>query len=69
MDKDYNTEEESVILRMLQAVAVPVLGNVCYVFMNGLNTVQVCEFVCHLKFHTGHLLIFSFFLLEVVSLH
>lgn len=41
VDKDYNTEEESVILRMLQAVAVPVLGNVCYVFMNGLNTVQV----------------------------
>ncbi|GAV70632.1 Acyltransferase domain-containing protein [Cephalotus follicularis] len=39
--KDLDAEEESVILRMLQAVAVPVLGNVCHVFMNGLNRVQV----------------------------
>ena len=27
---------------MLQALAVPVIGNVCYVFMHGLNRVQVC---------------------------
>ncbi|KAF5454084.1 hypothetical protein F2P56_023776 [Juglans regia] len=41
VSKDFNAEEESVILRMLQAVAVPVLGNACHVFMNGLNHVQV----------------------------
>lgn len=34
-------EGDSVLTRMLQAVAVPVLGNVCYVFMHGLNRVQV----------------------------
>lgn len=41
VSEDLNTEEDSVMLRMLQAVAVPVLGNVCHVFMNGLNHVQV----------------------------
>lgn len=41
VSKDFNAEEESAIVRMLQAVAVPVLGNVCHVFMNGLNRVQV----------------------------
>ncbi|KAI9186508.1 hypothetical protein LWI28_017987 [Acer negundo] len=41
VSEDINAEEDSVILRMLQAVAVPVLGNVCHVFMNGLNRVQV----------------------------
>ncbi|XP_021816926.1 tafazzin [Prunus avium] len=39
--KEFNVEEESVLLRMLQAVAVPVIGNVCHVFMNGLNHIQV----------------------------
>ncbi|PNY03907.1 tafazzin [Trifolium pratense] len=39
--KDFSSEEESTILRMMQAVAVPILGNVCHVFMNGLNRVQV----------------------------
>ncbi|KAA0050902.1 tafazzin [Cucumis melo var. makuwa] len=39
--KDFNDGEESAVLRMLQAVAVPVLGNVCHVFMHGLNRVQV----------------------------
>lgn len=34
-------EGDSVLTRMLQAVAVPVIGNVCYVFMHGLNRVQV----------------------------
>ncbi|KAL9250285.1 Tafazzin-like protein [Drosera capensis] len=34
-------EEDSVIIRLLQAVAVPILGNVCHVFMTGLNRVQV----------------------------
>ncbi|KAK4850504.1 hypothetical protein QYF36_007292 [Acer negundo] len=41
VSEDINAEEDSFILRMLQAVAVPVLGNVCHVFMNGLNRVQV----------------------------
>ncbi|KAK0602045.1 hypothetical protein LWI29_029847 [Acer saccharum] len=41
VSEDLNAEEDSVILRMLQAVAVPVLGSVCHVFMNGLNRVQV----------------------------
>lgn len=39
--KDVGAEEESVITRMLQALAVPILGNVCHVFMHGLNRVQV----------------------------
>lgn len=42
VSKELNAEEESVIHRMLLAVAVPVIGNVCHVFMNGLNRVQVC---------------------------
>ncbi|KAJ4845123.1 hypothetical protein Tsubulata_038389 [Turnera subulata] len=41
VSKDFNGEEESVIMRMLQSVAVPLLGNMCYVFMHGLNSVQV----------------------------
>ncbi|EOY11503.1 hypothetical protein QUC31_009457 [Theobroma cacao] len=41
VSKDFNVEEDSVILRTLQAVAVPLIGNVCHVFMNGLNRVQV----------------------------
>lgn len=44
MTKDLNVEEDSVIHRMLQAVAVPVIGNVCHIFMHGLNSVQVCFF-------------------------
>ncbi|KAK7284376.1 hypothetical protein RJT34_19121 [Clitoria ternatea] len=39
--KDFSSEEDSTLVRMMQAVAVPVLGNVCHVFMNGLNRVQV----------------------------
>ncbi|XVF41872.1 hypothetical protein PTKIN_Ptkin01aG0315500 [Pterospermum kingtungense] len=41
VSKDFNMEEDSAIYRMLQAVAVPFIGNVCHVFMNGLNRVQV----------------------------
>lgn len=41
VSKELNAEEDSIILRMLQAVAVPVLGNVCHVFMHGLNRIQV----------------------------
>ncbi|XP_047322393.1 tafazzin [Impatiens glandulifera] len=33
--------EESILIRMLQALAAPVFGNVCYVFMHGLNRVQI----------------------------
>ncbi|PIA44424.1 hypothetical protein AQUCO_01700193v1 [Aquilegia coerulea] len=39
--KDFDTTEDSILMRMLQAVAVPVIGNVCHVFMHGLNRVQV----------------------------
>lgn len=39
--KIIDAEGESVITRMLQALAVPVLGNVCHVFMHGLNRVQI----------------------------
>ncbi|CAM8945976.1 unnamed protein product [Rhodiola kirilowii] len=39
--KDANDEEDSALLRMVQAVAVPVIGNACHVFMNGLNRVRV----------------------------
>ncbi|XP_020213494.1 N-acylphosphatidylethanolamine synthase [Cajanus cajan] len=39
--RDFSSEEDSALVRMMQAVAVPVLGNVCHVFMNGLNRVQV----------------------------
>ncbi|CAN8269653.1 unnamed protein product [Cochlearia groenlandica] len=41
VSKDLTTEEESALFRMLQAVAVPLIGNACHVFMNGLNRVQV----------------------------
>ncbi|KAH6805815.1 Phospholipid/glycerol acyltransferase family protein [Perilla frutescens var. frutescens] len=41
VSKDIDAEDESVLTRMLQAVAVPVLGNVCHVFMHGLNRVQI----------------------------
>lgn len=33
--------DESILVRMIQALAVPVIGNACYVFMHGLNHVQV----------------------------
>lgn len=41
VSKDIDMEGDSVLTRMLQAVAVPVIGNACYVFMHGLNTVQI----------------------------
>lgn len=41
VSKDLAAEEESALFRMLQAVAVPLIGNACHVFMNGLNRVQV----------------------------
>ncbi|KAM7478244.1 hypothetical protein LguiA_026457 [Lonicera macranthoides] len=41
VSKDIDAEEDSVLTRMLQAVAVPVIGNVCHVFMHGLNRVQI----------------------------
>ncbi|KAG5626081.1 hypothetical protein H5410_011299 [Solanum commersonii] len=41
VSKDIDPEADTVLTRMLQAVAVPVLGNVCHVFMHGLNRVQI----------------------------
>ncbi|KAF8394578.1 hypothetical protein HHK36_020791 [Tetracentron sinense] len=39
--KDVDAIEDSVITRMLQALAVPIIGNVCHMFMHGLNHVQI----------------------------
>lgn len=39
--KEVDGIEDSVIFRSLQALAVPLIGNACYVFMHGLNSVQV----------------------------
>ncbi|XP_074567388.1 uncharacterized protein LOC141824055 [Curcuma longa] len=33
--------DESILVRMFQALAVPVIGNACYAFMHGLNHVQI----------------------------
>ncbi|CDP17184.1 unnamed protein product [Coffea canephora] len=41
VSKDIDLEADSVLTRVLQAVAVPVFGNVCHVFMHGLNRVQI----------------------------
>ncbi|KAI6684931.1 hypothetical protein NL676_030844 [Syzygium grande] len=41
VSEELNAEGDSIVLRMVQAVAVPVLGNMCHVFMHGLNRVQV----------------------------
>lgn len=41
VSKDIDADADSVLTRMLQAVAVPVIGNVCYIFMHGLNQVQI----------------------------
>ncbi|KAL3516032.1 hypothetical protein ACH5RR_022934 [Cinchona calisaya] len=41
VSKDIDLEADSVLTRVLQAVAVPVFGNICHVFMHGLNRVQV----------------------------
>ncbi|KAL7003099.1 hypothetical protein U1Q18_004256 [Sarracenia purpurea var. burkii] len=38
---DVDAEEDSIFTRMLRALAVPVIGNVCHVFMHGLNRVQI----------------------------
>ncbi|KAF6142613.1 hypothetical protein GIB67_015099 [Kingdonia uniflora] len=40
VNKD-DAREDSIMVRVLQAVAVPVIGNVCHVFMHGLNHIQV----------------------------
>ncbi|OEL28509.1 hypothetical protein BAE44_0010473 [Dichanthelium oligosanthes] len=39
--KEVNGIEDSLIFRSLQALAVPLIGNACYVFMHGLNSVQI----------------------------
>ncbi|KAJ4775851.1 Phospholipid/glycerol acyltransferase family protein [Rhynchospora pubera] len=42
-DKDdtFDSDSDSLLLRLLQSLAVPVLGNACHVFMHGLNYVHV----------------------------
>lgn len=39
--KDVDAFDDSIIVQMLQALAVPVIGNACHVFMHGLNRIQV----------------------------
>ncbi|VFR01759.1 unnamed protein product [Cuscuta campestris] len=41
VSKHIDQEADSILERMLQAVAVPLLGNVCHVFMHGFNQVQI----------------------------
>ncbi|XP_042517256.1 tafazzin [Macadamia integrifolia] len=41
VNRDIDAVEDSVIMRMLQALAVPVIGNVCHVFMHGFNHIQI----------------------------
>ncbi|XP_010921824.1 uncharacterized protein [Elaeis guineensis] len=41
VDKDVDAVDNSIIVRLLQALAVPVIGNACHVFMHGLNYVQI----------------------------
>ncbi|KAG9444535.1 hypothetical protein H6P81_015875 [Aristolochia fimbriata] len=48
--------EDSAIMRMLQSLAVPVIGNVCHVFMHGLNQIQIygAEKLQHALLHRPH---------------
>uniref|UniRef100_A0A0E0CCK6 Phospholipid/glycerol acyltransferase domain-containing protein n=1 Tax=Oryza meridionalis TaxID=40149 RepID=A0A0E0CCK6_9ORYZ len=39
--KEVDGIEDSVIFRSLQALAVPLIGNACHIFMHGLNSVQI----------------------------
>lgn len=41
--KDVESIDDSIIVRFLQALAVPIIGGACHVFMHGLNYVQVFE--------------------------
>lgn len=54
MDKNVDEVDDSIVVRLLQALAVPLIGNACHVFMHGLNCVQVFEFT-RLKFLSSKL--------------
>ncbi|MQL97971.1 hypothetical protein Taro_030677 [Colocasia esculenta] len=41
VSEDVDGIDDSIVVRLLQAVAVPVIGNACHVFMHGLNHVQI----------------------------
>ncbi|XP_008789908.1 uncharacterized protein LOC103707267 isoform X1 [Phoenix dactylifera] len=41
VDKNVDEVDDSIIVRLFQALAVPVIGNACHVFMHGLNCVQI----------------------------
>lgn len=60
--RDLSSEEDSALVRMMQAVAVPALGNVCHVFMNGLNRVQVS----YAKLLTIYLVSFRLFIIYCI---
>ena len=40
--------DDPVIFRMLQAVAMPVIGSACHVFMHGLSNVKVFGVKCRI---------------------
>ncbi|KAK8946322.1 hypothetical protein KSP39_PZI006367 [Platanthera zijinensis] len=41
LGKDFDSINESSIVRFLQTLAVPIIGNACHVFMHGLNHIQI----------------------------
>jgi hypothetical protein len=43
VDVDVDAFDDSIFVRLLQLVAVPVIGSACHMFMHGLNHVQVCS--------------------------
>ncbi|CAA6663440.1 unnamed protein product [Spirodela intermedia] len=48
--KDEDRIDGSVIFQLLQSLAIPVIGNVCHVFMHGLNHIQIYGLE---KFHSA----------------
>lgn len=55
---DIDIESDSKLSQILQAVAVPVLGNVCHIFMHGLNRVQVSIVPCQFHFKVLFVVLF-----------
>lgn len=52
--EDEDTVDGSIIFQLLQSVAIPVIGNVCHVFMHGLNHIQVTEDIMNSYHHRFH---------------
>ncbi|XP_031473329.1 uncharacterized protein LOC116245873 [Nymphaea colorata] len=41
VSEEFSEMDESIIMRMLRSVAVPIIGNACHVFMHGFNHIRV----------------------------